>query len=374
MAGVFLFGTLRDDALREVVLGESAPEPRPAFLEGSTQRRAAGATWPFLAAAPGARAEGLLLESLAPGQRDRLDWYEGAFGYSRSHVRVTTPNGAQCDAEIYRPAEEPADGGPWSLADWQREDGGISAEAAREIMAHAGTRDPTYVGARAATIRSRAQARLAARADPPVWRLRSRLATDDATSLAIARPYLDFFTVEEHRLRHARFAGGESREIARAVFVTGDAVTILPYDPVRDVLLLIEQFRAGPFARGDVAPWLLEAAAGRRDAGESWEDCARRELAEETGLSARALHRIAGYYPSPGAVSEFLVSYVALADLGGAGGLHGLATEDEDIRAFVAPWAEVAATLEAGEITNGPLLLSLLWLGANRERLRRESC
>ena len=54
-----------------------------------------------------------------------------------------------------------------------------------------------------------------------------------------------------------------SDEVNRAVFISGDAVTVLPYDPRRDRVLLIEQFRAGPFARGDDQPWLLEAIAGR---------------------------------------------------------------------------------------------------------------
>ena len=143
--------------------------------------------------------------------------------------------------------------------------------------------------------------------------------------------------MEEHRLRHRRFDGGMSDALDRAVFTSGDAVTVLPFDPRAGSVLLIEQFRAGLHARRDPHPWCLETVAGRCDRIEPPEATARREAREEAGLELGRLERIAGYYPSPGTMAEFITAFVGEADLGGAGGTHGLAEEHEDIRALVVP-------------------------------------
>jgi ADP-ribose pyrophosphatase len=116
-------------------------------------------------------------------------------------------------------------------------------------------------------------------------------------------------------LSHRRFDGGMSPLITREIFISGDAVTVLPYDPVRDRVLLIEQFRTGALGRGDPLPWQLEAIAGRIDPGEAPEDAARREAVEEAGLMLGRLEPVAEYYPSPGAMTEYIYSYVALCDL-----------------------------------------------------------
>jgi nudix-type nucleoside diphosphatase (YffH/AdpP family) len=112
-----------------------------------------------------------------------------------------------------------------------------------------------------------------------------------------------------------RFDGDAQRDVRRAVFRVTDAATVLPYDPVRDRILLLEQLRFGPLAQGDPAPWLLEPVAGLIDAGETPEETARREAAEEAGLVIGDLHFVARYYPSPGGVSQVLYSYIGLADL-----------------------------------------------------------
>jgi ADP-ribose pyrophosphatase len=178
--------------------------------------------------------------------------------------------------------------------------------------------------------------------------------------------------VEEYALRFRRFDGTLSPEVNRAVFISGDAVTVLPYDPVRDVVLLIEQFRPGPFARGDAQAWSLEAIAGRIDAGETPEEAARREAMEEAGLTLGAMEYVGGYYPTPGAMAEFLYSYVALTDLPeGVEGVFGVEGEAEDIRGHRMPFAEFEGLMASGEVNNGPLLLTGLWLQRERARLRR---
>lgn len=188
---------------------------------------------------------------------------------------------------------------------------------------------------------------------------------------ATRHAHAGFFGLDVMDLRHGRFDGTLSAPITREVFVSGDAVTVLPYDPVRDRVLLIEQFRAGPLGRGDPLPWQLEAIAGRIDPGESPQDAARREAVEEAGLTLGDLEAVASYYPSPGAVAEYLYSYVAICDLpDGVAGVFGAADEGEDILGHVLPFDAVVAAMAAGEITNAPLLLSVLWLQRERPRLR----
>jgi len=160
--------------------------------------------------------------------------------------------------------------------------------------------------------------------------------------------------------------------VLRAAFVSGDAVTVLPYDPKRDRVLVIEQFRVGPFARGDGQPWLLEAITGRIDPGETPEEAGRREAMEEAGLVLQALLPVAQYYSSPGAKSEFLHSFVALCDLpDDAAGVFGVRGEAEDIRGHLIGLDALMALVASGEVNVGPLVLTALWLQREGPRLRR---
>lgn len=180
-----------------------------------------------------------------------------------------------------------------------------------------------------------------------------------------------FFGLDIWRLQHRRFDGEMSPRLTREVFVAGDAVTVLPYDPVRDRVLLIEQMRMGPLGRGDPLPWQLEAIAGRIDPGETPEEAARREAVEEAGLTLGALEKVAEYYPTPGAVTEYLYSYVGLCDLpDGVAGVFGAADEAEDIKGHLLSFDRLIEVMSAGEIGNAPLLLTVLWLQRERARLR----
>jgi ADP-ribose pyrophosphatase len=73
--------------------------------------------------------------------------------------------------------------------------------------------------------------------------------------------YNGYFRIERYRLRHRLFSGTWSRELVREVFERGHAAAVLPYDPVLDQVVLIEQFRIGALQTpGD--PWLVEIVAG----------------------------------------------------------------------------------------------------------------
>lgn len=215
-----------------------------------------------------------------------------------------------------------------------------------------------------------AAGRLRAAATPSPNAVRRPPGAVEVTALDL--PYAGFFGVEEYRLRYASFNGGMSAEVLRSVFTSGDAVSVLPYDPARDRVLLVEQFRMGPLSRGDRNPWQLEAVAGRIDPGETPEEAGRREAVEEAGLTLGALLPVAEYYPTTGAMSEFLYSYVGLCDLpDGAAGVFGLEEEAEDIRGHVLDFDALMDLVASGEIANAPLLITALWLQRERPRLRK---
>jgi nudix-type nucleoside diphosphatase (YffH/AdpP family) len=263
-------------------------------------------------------------------------------------------------------------GPPWSLADWVARHGTLALEAAGEFMALWPATPPERAAALFPQIQQRAASRLRAAADPAPVRLRRGGPASAIEVAARRRPYSGYFALEEWDLSFPTFAGGRSERVTRAAFVSGDAVTVLPYDPVRDRVLLVEQFRFGPLRRGDPNPWSLEPVAGRIDAGETPAEAARREAAEEAGLALGELIPVGRYYPSPGAVAEYLYTFIGLADLPDAAArAGGLAEEHEDIRGLLLGFDELMALVDGGEAENGPLLVSALQLARLRPSLRK---
>lgn len=183
--------------------------------------------------------------------------------------------------------------------------------------------------------------------------------------------YQGYFRVDRYRLRHKLFAGGWSDEMQREVFERGHAVTLLPYDPVRDEVVLIEQFRPGAFASGRDA-WLIECVAGIIEEGETPEDVARREAVEEAGLTVQDLWHMQSMFVSPGAVTEHMELYLGRVDADGAGGIHGLDHEHEDIRVFVCAFNEAMEMLESGRIIDCHTVVSLQWLALHRDEVREQ--
>lgn len=186
-------------------------------------------------------------------------------------------------------------------------------------------------------------------------------------------PFQGYFRIDRYRLRHRRFDGGWSDEIQREVFERGHAAAVLPYDPARDTVVLIEQFRIGAYAAG-LEPWLIEIVAGIIEPGEAAAEVVRREAREEAGCEIQALEPIGSFIMSPGGASETLSLFCGRVESAGAGGLHGLAEEHEDIRAIVLSSDKAIARLAAGEIANASAAIALQWLALNRERLRATWC
>ncbi|GAA5192112.1 ADP-ribose diphosphatase [Ferrimonas gelatinilytica] len=180
-----------------------------------------------------------------------------------------------------------------------------------------------------------------------------------------------FFQMVEIQFRHPLFAGGRSDTVVREVFERGDAVVVLPYDPVADAVVLIEQLRV-PALRTSETPWLLELVAGIIEPDEAREQVARRELMEETGLKAHSLRYLSSFLTSPGGCSERLYLYLAevrVPDEGEAPGLFGLESEHEDIRRHVVSRQQALEWVAEGHIDNASSIIGLQWLALNHTRL-----
>jgi ADP-ribose pyrophosphatase len=179
--------------------------------------------------------------------------------------------------------------------------------------------------------------------------------------------------VDVVRFRNRLFAGGWSEERVFDVVRRGEAVSVLLYDPDRDSIVLVEQFRLAALFGGR-SPWQVENVAGLIDTeNETPEEVARREIREESNLEPLGpLIPIQRLLPASGTLDEVIWLYCARVDSRNAAGLYGLADEHEDIRATVKTLAEAEAMLDAGEIESGHTLVALYWLLRHRDRLRRE--
>ena len=181
-----------------------------------------------------------------------------------------------------------------------------------------------------------------------------------------------FFRMDKLWLTHPRFDGREMPIFTRELFIRGDATCVLPYDPVRDEVVLLEQFRLGALGR-DQSPWLLELVAGMNEEGETPEEVARREGQEEAGLVFHELSKICDYLVSPGGSTEMIHLFCGLVSTEEAGGLYGIEHEHEDIRAHVLGAGEAIGMMEAGQVNNAAGIIALQWLAMNRDRLRAEA-
>ncbi|MBY3788929.1 ADP-ribose diphosphatase [Photobacterium carnosum] len=194
---------------------------------------------------------------------------------------------------------------------------------------------------------------------------------NDVEVLSTKTVYDGFFKMVKYRLRHKLFAGGWSGEFERELFERGHAAAVLPYDPVLDKVVLIEQFRIGALA-ANCQPWQLEIVAGMLDhENESPEQVIRREATEESGLVLGKTEKISRYLSSSGGCSEILDIFISEVDSRLAQGIHGVASESEDIRVHVVSRNQAYQWLESGKIENAATIIALQWLQLHHQRLRQ---
>ncbi|EKK5433071.1 ADP-ribose diphosphatase [Enterobacter hormaechei] len=196
-------------------------------------------------------------------------------------------------------------------------------------------------------------------------------AKNDVEIIARETLYSGFFSMELYRFRHRLFNGEMSGEIKRDIFERGHAAVLLPYDPVRDEVVLVEQVRIAAYDTSET-PWLLEMVAGMIEEGESVEDVARREALEEAGLVVGRTKPVLSYLASPGGTTERSSIMVGEVDATTAEGIHGLADENEDIRVHVVSRELAYQWVEEGKIDNAASVIALQWLQLHYQTLRHE--
>lgn len=181
--------------------------------------------------------------------------------------------------------------------------------------------------------------------------------------------YNGYFRIVRYRVRHSLFRGGRSDVLSRERFERGHSVGVLPYDPARDAVLLVEQFRIGAL-EAPHGPGLMEIVAGIIEPGESTEQVARRELQEEAGCEPQELLPICRYLASLGGASEEVALFCARLDIVGLGGIYGKEEEGEDIRVHIVSLEQALAMIVREEIHAAMLIIALQWLALNRTHLQ----
>jgi ADP-ribose pyrophosphatase len=194
---------------------------------------------------------------------------------------------------------------------------------------------------------------------------------NDVEIIAREPCYKGFFSLTRYRFRHRLFNGGMSKEVTREVFERGHAAVLLPYDPVSDRVVLIEQIRIPAFDSSPT-PWLLELVAGIIEPGETPEDVVRREAVEEAGIKPARVKPVLSYLASPGGTSERLEILVGEVDASVAQGNHGLEEENEDILVHVVSREQAYRWVEEGKIDNAASVIALQWLELHHKKLRDE--
>ena len=357
---LFLYGTLRYRPLLDLVLGHDRAAPVRARLPGFAARWVAGEAYPMIVEEPDAVAMGLVVE-VTPEGRARLDFYEGGFGYGTRVVVLEDGS----EAEIYWPDPGLAPAAPFDLDDWVRDWGEISLRAASEAMALYGDWSAVQVARVLPAWRARAQAQLSAHHPGPTRRRSPPGAARPETQRTGG--YRGFFRLDRVNVAFDGFDGHRIGPLDREIFVAFDAALVLPWDPATDEVLIIEQFRFGPLMREDPVTRVFEPIAGLVDAGETPEDAARREAAEEAGLRIDEVLPMGQGYASPGYSTEYFHFFLARCDLAGAHGhVGGTASESESIRSHVLPLDEALDLVGTGEINATPLAFMLLWLDRHR--------
>ena len=174
-----------------------------------------------------------------------------------------------------------------------------------------------------------------------------------------------FLRVDTIKLKHKLFLGDWSPEINRELLVREEAVGVLLFDPKRDEIVLVRQFRVGLVDKGD-SPWILELVAGMVEVGEELAEVALREVREESNAEVSKLIKICDYFSSPGISSEKVRLYLGIVASEDMGGFYGLENENEDIEVVVMPYEKAIKVMKKGCLANAMSIIALQWLELNK--------
>ncbi len=176
--------------------------------------------------------------------------------------------------------------------------------------------------------------------------------------------YNGFFKMNEFTIKFKKYNGNWSKEVKRELFGGAQVSAILPYDPIKKEIILIQQFRPGTISK-NFDNYLDEIVAGIVDTGESPENAAVRECFEETGCKVKKIMPIQGYFPAPGSSESFYHLFLGEVNTFEGTRIMGLKNENEDIMVKSYKYESVREKMKNGEILNGLTLIALQWFFLN---------
>ena len=198
--------------------------------------------------------------------------------------------------------------------------------------------------------------------------LKARFGKSDYLIKTLRKRFRGFLRIDAIKLKHKLFLGGWSSEIERELLVREDAVGVLLFDPKRDEIVLVRQFRVGLVDKGD-SPWILELVAGMAEAEEQLDEVAIREVREESNVEVSDLIKICDYFNSPGVSSEKVRLYLGIVTSENVGGVYGLENENEDIEVVVMSYEAAIKALKKGYLANAMSIIALQWLELNKTEI-----
>ena len=173
-----------------------------------------------------------------------------------------------------------------------------------------------------------------------------------------------FFKMNEVTLKYKKYDGSWTSSIKRELFGGAQVSAVIPYDPIKKELVLIQQFRPGTISK-NVGNYLNEIVAGIIDVGENPESTAKRECLEETGCEVKKLIPIQGYFPAPGSSESFYHLFLGEIETFEGTRIMGLDKENEDILVKSYKIEDVKKQMKEGKILNGLTLIALQWFFLN---------
>jgi ADP-ribose pyrophosphatase len=179
-----------------------------------------------------------------------------------------------------------------------------------------------------------------------------------------------FFTLKQYKVTHSSFLDGDCPPVLRERLEGKTAVSILLFDPRKDAIVCVEQFRIGLMGVADRS-WSIETVSGFCDvAHEKPQEVAAREVTEETGCELQDLIEVGEFFVSPGSSTERITVFVGCVDSSKVSGVHGLAHEGEEIRPVVIP-REAAVSQLFKELNSTSIIIALQWLQINLDELNQ---
>ena len=369
---IFVFGTLRSDTLRKIVLGRdiSSDDICEATIKDFQVYWAKEGPFPVMIPEPNSEAHGLVLKNLNEPDVERLNYYELGFDYVLATTSVETNTGQIGVSAYFCNRSDMATTKLWSFDDWLSDHSEIQYLAAREFLDFFGTKFGDTAKVMYHSILKRAEVFVSEGSTPSSA---IEIGPDLNTNIQIKdlkREYLGFFALNQVDLKYPFFDNSTSGVKSRTILMGSEASLILPYDPILDKVLLVEQFRIGPFCRGDKAPWVYEPVAGMIEFGEKPEVAAKREVFEEAGIEVTKLVKINSGYPNPGEATTYFYNYIGIVDLSDySPGIYGVRDEGEDIRTHVIDFQQVLNWSLSNKLRVLPLNTMVLWLALNKLKL-----